>query len=323
MITAILVGIIPNVARTDLNSVMRRQSGAVSGPRVGRALVAFQVAMATTLVAGSLTLVRTLEVMRAQDPGFRRSKLIVMTLNPRMAGIKSEGIAQVFKDILQRAATLSGVEAASLAEKAPMRGIGLKASVLPAGSRVATTDVLNVSLNNVSLEHFQNIGMRLLKRRGFVPQDDNGKPRPAIVSKSFSRKFFPNVEPIGQAVGNGGVNEVTQAKYQIVGIVNDSKYRSMREIPPPTLIVRDAAWTVLPGILCGFALYAACARVLVPLLYGVTQWKAISFVGAVALVIAVTVLASEWSLWHQAGSTNGCRRIFRSVLHRPEWRRIQ
>src|SRR6266576_1025416 len=208
-------------------------------------------------------------------------------------------------------------------EKAPMRGIGLKASVLPAGSRVATTDVLNVSLNNVSLEHFQNIGMRLLKGRGFVPQDDNGKPRPAIVSKSFSRKFFPNVEPIGQAVGNGGVNEVTQAKYQIVGIVNDSKYRSMREIPPPTLIVRDAAWTVLPGILCGFALYAACARVLVPLLYGVTQWKAISFVGAVALVIAVTVLASEWSLWHQAGSTNGCRRILRSVLHRPEWRRIQ
>ncbi len=228
---------------------MRRQSGAVSGPRVGRALVAFQIAMATTLVAGSLTLVRTLEVMRAQDPGFRRSKLIVMTLNPRMAGIKSEGIAQVFKDILQRAATLSGVEAASLAEKAPMRGIGLKASVLPAGSRVATTDVLNVSLNNVSLEHFQNIGMRLLKGRGFVPRDDNGKPRPAIVSKSFSRRFFPNVEPIGQAVGNGGVNEVTQAKYQIVGIVNDSKYRSMREIPPPTLIVRDAAWTVLPGIL--------------------------------------------------------------------------
>jgi predicted permease len=409
VVTAGLVVIIPawNVARTDLNSVMRRQSGAVSSPRMGRALVAFQVAMATTLVAGSLALVRTLEVMRAQDPGFRRSKLIVMTLNPRMAGIKSEGIAQVFKDILQRAASLPGVEAASLAEKAPMRGVGLKASILPAGSRVTAADVLNVSLNGVSLGHFQNIGMRLLKGRGFVPEDNSGKPRNAIVSESFARKFFPGVDAIGQVLGTGGVNDVTKADYQIIGIVNDSKYRSMREIPPPTLyvlldddsvrysdgmvlyvtvrsdpafvirglqaalhgigpglaatdvatmeqeietslwqerllaalssvfamlaaviaaigllgmlayavsrrrreigirmavgatiqriakmIARDAAWSVLPGILCGFAVYAACARVLVPLLYGVTQWNAVSFVGAVTLVIAVSALAT-------------------------------
>jgi putative ABC transport system permease protein len=101
VLTGLLIGIIPawSVARADLNSVMRRRSGAVSGPRMGRPLVAFQVAIATALVAGSLALVRTLEVMRAQDPGFRRDKLVVMTLNPRMAGIKSEGIAQVFKDI--------------------------------------------------------------------------------------------------------------------------------------------------------------------------------------------------------------------------------
>ncbi len=409
VLTAILVGIIPawNVARTDLNSMMRRQSGAVSGPRIGRALVAFQVAMATALVAGSLALVRTLEVMQAQDPGFRRSKLIVMTLNPRMAGIKSEGVAQVFKDILQRAASLPGVEAVSLAEKAPMRGIGLKVSVLPAGQRVTTADVLNASLNDVSLGHFQNIGMRLLKGRGFVPQDNTGKPRPVIVSDSFARQFFPNAEAIGQPIGMVAVNDVAKAEYQIVGIVNDSKYRSMREIPPPTLyllidddelrysdgmvlyvtissepafvvrelqtmlhgigpglaptdvatmeqeigtslwqerllaalssvfaalaaviaaigllgmlayavsrrrreigirmavgatvqrivkmIARDAVWTVLPGILCGFAVYAACARALVPLLYGVTQWNAMSFIGAISLVVAVSALAT-------------------------------
>ncbi len=409
LLTALLVGVIPawNVARTDLSSVMRRQSGTVSGPRVGRAIVAFQVAVATALVAGSLALVRTLETMRAQDPGFRRNKLIDMTLNPRMAGIKSEGIAQVFKDILQRAASLPGVEDVSLAEKAPMRGIGLKASVLPAGSRVTTADVLNVSLNAVSLGHFQNMSMRLLKGRGFMPGDDKAKPRPAIVSESFARKFFPNVEPIGQAVGAGGVNDVTKAQYQIVGILNDSKYRSMREIPPPTLFVlidddalrysdgmvlyvtvrseptvvigelqgmlsgigpglaptdvatmeqeidtslwqerllavlssifaalsaliaaigllgmlayavsrrrreigirmavgatiqriakmiaRDAAWTVLPGILCGFAVYAVCARALVPLLYGIAQWNAVSFIGAVSLVVAVSALAT-------------------------------
>jgi len=58
------------------------------------------------------------------------------------------------------------------------------------------------------------------------------------------------------------------------------------------MIVRDAACTVLPGILCGIAVYAACARILVPLLYGVTQWNAVSFVGAAALVIAVSIFAT-------------------------------
>lgn len=409
LLTALLVGIIPawSVARTDLNSVLRRQSGAVSGPRVGRVLVAFQVAMATAMVAGSLALVRTLEVMRAQDPGFRREKLIVMTLNPRMAGIKSAAIPEIFKDIEERAASLPGVEAVSLAEKAPMRGIGLKASVLPAGSRITTADVLNVSLNNVSLGHFQNIRMRLLKGRGFVPQDNIGKPRPAIVSEGFAHKFFPGVDPIGQTVGMGAVNHTTNAQYQIVGIVNDSKYRSMREIPPPTLyvlldddtvrygngmvlyvtvrsdpapvlgelqtvlraigpglaatdvatmeqeietslwqerllaalssvfavlaavvaalgllgmlayavsrrrreigirmaigattqrvvkmIVKDAASPVILGILGGFAVYVTFARLLLPLLYGITQWNAVSFVGPVALVIAVCAVAT-------------------------------
>jgi putative ABC transport system permease protein len=409
LLTAVLVSIIPawSVARTDLNSVMGRQSGTVSGPQVGRAVVIFQVAIATTLVAGGLALVRTLEVMRAQDPGFRRSKLVVMTLNPRMAGIKSEDTPQILKDIEQRAALLPGVEAVSLAEKAPMRGIGLKATVLPAGSRLTRTDSLNVSLNNVSLAHFQNMGMHLLKGRGFVPQDNAGKPRPAIVSDNFARQFFPSVDPIGQAFGFAGVNHVALPQYQIVGIVNDSKYRSMRETPPPTfyllldddsvrfgdgmvlyvsllgepavvtqelqallknigpglaatdvatmeqeietslwqerllaalssvfavlsavlaaigllgmlayavsrrrreigirmamgatiqrvakMIVRDAAWTVIPGILCGFAAYAACARILVPLLYGVTQLNVVSVVGAIALVIGVCAVAT-------------------------------
>ena len=409
VLTAVLVGIIPawSVSRTDLNSVIRRHSGAVSGPRVGRALVAFQVAIATALLAGSLALVRTLEAMRAQDPGFRRNKLVVMTLNPRVAGIKSEAIAQVFKDIVKRGASSPGVEGVSLAEKAPMRGVGLKASVLPAGSRITPADSLNVSMNNISLGHFENMGMRLLKGRGFVPQDNGGKPRPAIVSESFARRFFPDADLIGRTFGTGGINSVTDAKYQIVGVVNDSKYRSMRETPPPTfyllldddtvrfgdgmvlyvsvraeptpiirelqamlrgigpglaatdvatmeqeietslwqerllaalssafavlsaviaaigllgmlayavsrrrreigiriavgatiqritkMIARDAARTVLPGILCGFAIYAASARALVPLLYGVTQWNVLSFVGAVIFVTAVSAVAT-------------------------------
>jgi|GEM_PF-1050612 len=243
VITAGLISIIPalNVVRTDLSAVMGRQSGRASGRPIARGLVAFQVTLATALLAGSLALVRTLEAIRAQDPGFRRDKLVVLTVNPRMAGVKTDEIPRIFDELLRRATSLPGVEAASLAEKAPMHGLGLKATVLPTGSHVTLADSLNVSLNSVSVGHFDNIGMHILEGRGFEPSDKGHKPGLAVVSASFARQFFPGVDPIGRTFGSGGVNAVTLPEYEIVGVVNDSKYRSMREIPPPTfyLLIDD------------------------------------------------------------------------------------
>jgi hypothetical protein len=90
--SAVLMSVFPavNTFRADLSGIMGRQSGRASNPRLSRGLVAFQVALATLLMTGSLALVRTLDALRAQDPGFRREKLIIMTVNPRMAGVKVE-----------------------------------------------------------------------------------------------------------------------------------------------------------------------------------------------------------------------------------------
>jgi ABC-type antimicrobial peptide transport system permease subunit len=58
------------------------------------------------------------------------------------------------------------------------------------------------------------------------------------------------------------------------------------------MILKDAASTVIPGILAGFAVYVGFAHALLPLLYGISQWNALSFVGPVALVIAVCTVAT-------------------------------
>lgn len=235
--SAVLMSVFPaiNAFRTDLSGIMGRQSGRASRPRLSRGLVAFQVGLATLLMTGSLALVRTLDALRRQDPGFRREKLIIMTVNPQMAGVKIDQIPGVFDEVVRRARSLPGVEAVSLAQRALMRGVGFKGNVGRVGSRITFADSLNVSLNGVSLDHFANMRMRIIQGRGFEPADNKGKPRPVIVSDSFARQFFPGMDPIGQTFGRGGIGSVIRPDDQIVGVVNDTKYRSMREIPPPTV----------------------------------------------------------------------------------------
>lgn len=234
--SAVLMSVFPAILifRTDLGGIMGRQSGRASRPRLSRSLVAFQVGLATLLMTGSLALVRTLNAIRTQDPGFRREKLIIMVLNPRMAGVKSDGIPAVFDEVVRRARSLPGVEAVSLAQRALMRGVGFKATVGRVGSRITFADLLNVSLNGVSLDHFANLRMRIIRGRGFEPGDNQGKPRPVIVNERFARQFFPGMDPIGQTFGMGGIGSVIGPDKRIAGVVNDTKYRSMREIPPPT-----------------------------------------------------------------------------------------
>ncbi len=408
VITALLVSAFPawNSARTDPNSVIARGGSRLSGRRLSHALVAFQVAISTVLLTGGLSLVRTLDRLREQDPGFRRQNLIVMTVNPRMAGIKSEQIPQVFDEIVRRAEAVPGVEAVSLAYTALMRGIGLKTSVAPAGSLLTFADSLNTSVNNVSLGHLSNLNIRIIEGRGFRPGDDKIKPRPAVVSRSFAQQFFPGVNAIGRTFGNGTPGSVAPASHEIVGIVNDSRYRTMRESPPtfyelldretikfsdgmalhisthgdpgpvmqklrvvlgsigsglvPTdvatmeqeietslwqerllaalatafatlaavlaglglfgmlayavsrrtreigirvavgatvrriasLVIRDATWSVVPGLVAGAAIYTASSRAVAALLYGISQWDAASILGAATGVAAVAAVAT-------------------------------
>ena len=48
-----------------------------------------------------------------------------------------------------------------------------------------------------------------------------------VVNQAFAQHFFPNLDPIGRRFGNPpGANE-------IVGVVSDAKYRSLREPVPP------------------------------------------------------------------------------------------
>jgi predicted permease len=229
--TALLFGLAPafSSSRIKLDSVLR---GARSSRR-GRhrdALVVFQVALCTLLLGGAGLLVRSFRHLRGMDPGFDADHVVTFSAYPSLSGYTDEQCDKLRLALLARVRALPGVVSAASSSRAVMRGSGVKMTVRPEGQPIVPSDFLNTSGNTVSPEYFETMGMRILKGRGFQESDRNVKPVRAIVNQTFARQFFAGIDPIGRRIWNG-----FGSAWEIVGVVNDAKYRSLREPMTPIL----------------------------------------------------------------------------------------
>ena len=77
-----------------------------------------------------------------------------------------------------------------------------------------------------STNFFETLNIPVVRGRGFSPRD--------VINEAAARKYFPNEEPIGQKVGARIENS---GQLEIVGVLRDTKYNSVREPAPPTMYV--------------------------------------------------------------------------------------
>jgi predicted permease len=228
--TALLFGLAPALAasRVSLNSVLRgARSG--GGGRFRQVLVVFQVALCTLLLAGAGLLVRSFQQLHGMDPGFDAAHVVTFTVYPGLSGYSQERCDKLRLALLDRVRTLPGVASAASASRAVMRGSGMKMTVLPEGQTITQTDFLNTSVNTISPEYFDAMGMRILAGRGFLDSDRGAKPARILVNETFANQFFPCVDPVGRRLWNS-----LETLWEIVGVASDAKYRSLREPMTPT-----------------------------------------------------------------------------------------
>jgi predicted permease len=110
----------------------------------------------------------------------------------------------------------------------------MKTTVAPAGQKTSRGDWLNTSVNMVSPDYFGTMGMRMVAGRNFTEADAAAKqPGRAVVNQAFVRRFFPQTAPVGRRFGTA-TESVAPPQWEIIGVVSDAHYRSLREPIPPT-----------------------------------------------------------------------------------------
>ena len=241
LVTGVGFGIAPAFrgTRVDLNSALKETGRSVAGSRnvLGKSLLVFQVAVSLVLLVGAGLFLRTLHNLRSVDVGFNPQNLLLFRVNPTANRYDEQRTAALFREILQRVAPLPGVRGVAMSSPALLSGSVNSTSIYVHG-RVypAERDRLDNNINRlvISPNFFEVMGIPIVMGRSFTDRDAETAPKVAVINEAAARKYFPGENPIGRRFGQ---SVETAGQIEIVGLLRDAKYDSVRDSAPPTMYV--------------------------------------------------------------------------------------
>jgi putative ABC transport system permease protein len=229
----------------------RGQVGSQSSQRVGRAIVAAQIAITLVLVIGAGLLGRSLMKVLEVNPGFRVDKILAMDVSlPWVDDPKAKSAQGIFfSNLIDRLKQIPGVRSVGAASALPMTG-GLPDGMflLMTQNEVPKTfDGFGALLNQkerignadfcVATDgYFQVLGIPLFRGRMFDEHDGANAPHVAVISESLAQDRWPDQDPIGQTIEFGNMDGDLRL-LTIVGIAGDTHEYGLDEPPRPTVYV--------------------------------------------------------------------------------------
>jgi predicted permease len=243
VLTGLLFGVVPAIRATgvDLAGAMKESSRSVTGGRtwLSKGLLVLQVAMSLVLLIGAGLFLRTLSNLRSVDVGFNANNLLMFRINPLANRYENDRIPQLRTRTRDTLAALPGVQSVAFTRMTLLSG-GQSITGMFVPGRPQPHDI---HLMQVSPEFLSTLDIPVLVGRGFVDQDTTRPDDVALINETAAKQFFDG-NPIGRRFGS---NIETSSKTEIIGVIKDTKYHTLREPPPPTL------YRVLPNNTGGFA----------------------------------------------------------------------
>ena len=233
VLTSIFFGALPALRATDVdvNAGLKESSRGIAGGRnvLARGLLVVQVALSLVLLVGAGLFLQTLKELRRVDVGFDSNNLLLVRVAPRLGGYDLERSTELYGRLIERVGSVPGVMAVSLSQLAPLSGGYNSTEIHVAGRATEDREIYRMV---VSPGFFDVLGIPLLRGRDLTGQDVRSAPRVAVINEAAARKFFGNDDPVGKRFGS---SPDRLSEVEVVGVVKDAKYASVREAAPPTM----------------------------------------------------------------------------------------
>ena len=211
-LTGLAIGLLPAITATSPELVPALKEGANFQLRKRR-VFSVRNLLVVSQMAGSLTLlliigyiVFGMKSMMSGATGFDAGNTQLISVDPIRDGYSSSQAEEFYRKLLDHVKALPGVIAATWTEAIPMQ---------PGGKMNFTTDidgskrVDQATKYIVGSDYFQVMGIRILRGRGFLMNDEKGSARSIVVSESLARSLWRNDDPVGRKLSLVNRNDVT------------------------------------------------------------------------------------------------------------------
>jgi predicted permease len=231
VLTGLLFGMLPawQTSRVAPSQALREGGRSLSAGRwqhrLHSSLVIAQTAIGLVLLVGSGLMIRSFVRVLHVDPGFDPKHVFTARVRVSFDHYNHDQHFQFYERLLPKLAALPGVQAASAGWPLPLSDSHASISFSIAGRPVAPGDRPSETIAVVMPGYFETLRIPLLSGRTFTEQDGlQGSPA-AIVNQAFAKKYFPNVNPIGQHIqpGLGDESKFDHSLREIVGVVENIK----------------------------------------------------------------------------------------------------
>ncbi|HVI71700.1 MAG TPA: ABC transporter permease, partial [Pyrinomonadaceae bacterium] len=254
IIAGLLFGLVPAVqaSRANLSSTIKEKNRMRTGflrVSLSSLMVVMQVGLSMVLLTGAGLFARSLVKLQNEDLGFERNNLLLVGIDPRLAGYKPVELTALYQQLLDRLGSLPQVRNVSMATYAPMSGSSRSSSVVVTGYEAQPDEDLVVKDMLAGPKYNETLGVPILRGRDIEIRDTPASQKVAVVNSAFAEHFFKGQNPVGRTFSFDDV-EVSGVPIEIVGVVGDIKSDEVTEEPVPTVyrpilqVQDEAAYTV-------------------------------------------------------------------------------
>jgi len=256
VLTGILFGLAPSLQMSQHNLQHRlkiggrQASGASSTSRLRHGLVILEMAFSLVLLAGAGLLLRSFMRLVNVDKGFDSDHVLTMRLKPSPVKYPDARAQLAYlQQIVQRAQSLPGVQAASLIMILPLTGDSISGATAIEGRPVDVNQLVDAHKQLITNDYFRTMHLPLIQGRYFDERDSADSARVVIVDQTYARHVFGGENPVGKNIdmifGRQGWSE-------IIGVVRNAKEETLAAPLHPTvyspLAQRSDMIKNLPGL---------------------------------------------------------------------------
>jgi putative ABC transport system permease protein len=241
VVTGVLFGLAPaiQVSRPDLTDALKESGRSTAGLRRNRlrsALVVSEVALSLVLLVGAGLMIRSFAKLNQVDPGFKPAQ--VLTLGATLLRTRypeDEQVAQMFSQILDRAATVPGVLSVGAISDLPLTGSNTSDSFTIEGRPpIAKEAEPTTEYHVVTPRYFESMGIPFLSGRDFTESDTRQSPNVVVINDVFARRHFAGENPLGHRLRLQGQE---RDPLLIVGVIGNVRNIALDEQPTPEAYV--------------------------------------------------------------------------------------